>query len=127
MLPQSGHKIAEGHRASHEPLNILDVPDLAYFSDGQNLIGVCFVATLSEELTSWDPEGALLQVQLNVESPEAIEGFFQVGDEATALLGFYDDVVDIDLQVTHYLPLEAKLHAPLICGPTFISPNGIFT
>jgi hypothetical protein len=32
-------------------------------------------------------------------------------------LGFYDDIVDIDLQVTPHLPLEVELHTPLICGP----------
>jgi hypothetical protein len=32
-------------------------------------------------------------------------------------LRFHDDVVDIDLQVVPYLPLEVELHTPLICGP----------
>jgi hypothetical protein len=33
-------------------------------------------------------------------------------------LGFHNDVDDIDLQVAPYLPLEAELHAPLICSPS---------
>jgi hypothetical protein len=97
-FPQLGHKATKGHEASHEPLNMLDVPDLTYFSDGRNLVGVCF-------------EVALLQVQLNV------EGFLQVDNEAAALLGCHNDVISIDLQVAPYLPLEAELHTPLICGP----------
>jgi hypothetical protein len=114
-FPQLGHKATKGHEASHEPLNMLDVPDLAYFSDGRNLVGVCFEAALGndvpQELTPGDPEVALLQVQLNV------EGFLQVDDEAAALLGCHNDVISIDLQVAPYLPLEAELHTLLICGP----------
>jgi hypothetical protein len=46
-----------------------------------------------------------------------VEGFFQVSDEAVALLRFHDDAIDVNLQVASYLPLEAELHTPLICGP----------
>jgi hypothetical protein len=55
------------------------------------------------------------------------EGFLQVGDETAALLGLYNDVVDVDLQVLPDLPLKTRLHTLLVGGPTFFNPNGIFT
>jgi hypothetical protein len=51
MFTQSGHEAAQGHEASHVLLNALDVPDLAYFSDGRDLVGVCFDAALSDDVT----------------------------------------------------------------------------
>jgi hypothetical protein len=60
---QPGYKAAEGHEASHKLLDILDIPMLAYISDGQDLVGVCFDAVLGDdvpqELAPGDPEGAL--------------------------------------------------------------------
>jgi hypothetical protein len=116
--------VGEGHESSHEPLNVLAIPDLAYFSDGRNLIGVHFVVALGDdvpqELTSRDSEGVFLQVQLNVELPEVVEGFFQVNNEVAALSRFSDDVIDIDLYVVPYLPFEAKLHTPLVCSPCIL-------
>jgi hypothetical protein len=38
--------MAEGCKASQKLLDILDVPDLAYFIDGQDLVGVCFDTAL---------------------------------------------------------------------------------
>jgi hypothetical protein len=74
VFPQRGHEAAGAHEASHETLDILDIPDLAYFSDGQDLVGVCFDATLGDdvpqELAPGDPEGALFWVHLDVEAPE---------------------------------------------------------
>jgi hypothetical protein len=70
-----------------------------------------------QELALGDFEATFLRVQLNVESPKVVEGFFQVGDEATTLLRLHDDVVDINLQVAPYLPFEAELHTPLVSGP----------
>jgi hypothetical protein len=66
-------------------------------------------------------------VQLNVESSQVVEGFFQVGDEAATLSRFYHDVVDINLEVIPYLLFDAKLHTPLVCSPVFFSPDDIFT
>jgi hypothetical protein len=54
---------------------------------------------------------------LMLKSPEVGEGFFQVEDEAIALLGFYDDVVNIDLQIVTDLSLKAGLHRLLVGGP----------
>jgi hypothetical protein len=42
--------MAKCHEASHEPLNVLDVPDLAYFSDGRNLVGVYFDVALGNDV-----------------------------------------------------------------------------
>jgi hypothetical protein len=42
-------------------------------------------------------EGTLFLVQLDVEVPKVIEGFFQVDDETTALSGLHDDIINIDL------------------------------
>jgi hypothetical protein len=50
VFPKPGHEVPEGREASHEPLNILDVLDLAYFCDGQNLIGVHFVAAHGDDV-----------------------------------------------------------------------------
>jgi hypothetical protein len=111
-------------------LNILDVPDLAYFSDGQNLVRVCFDAALvddvPQELAPEVYKGALLRVQFNVELSEVVEGFFQVGDEGAALSRLHNDVINIDLQVAPYLPLEAELHTPLVCGPCVLQSERHF-
>jgi hypothetical protein len=74
-------------------------------------------------VSSGDPEGAFFCVQLNVEPPEVVEGFFQVGDEAIAPLRFDDDVINIDFEVVPYLPLEAELHRPLISAPCILYPE----
>jgi hypothetical protein len=120
-IPLARTQSGEGHEASHEPLNILDILDLTYFSGGQNLAGVRFDTALNDDvpqdLTLGDSEAALLEVQLNVEPPEVVEGSFQVSNEATALLKLHDNVIDIDLQVVPYLPPEVELHIPLIYGP----------
>jgi hypothetical protein len=93
--------VDEGCETPHEPLNVLDVPDLTHFNDGPNLVRVCFDTALgddvAQELALGDLEGAFHRVQLNVEPPEVVEGFFNVRDEAAALLILYHDVVDIDL------------------------------
>jgi hypothetical protein len=49
-----------------------------------------------QEFALGGPEGALFQVQLDVEAPKDFEGFFLVSDEVAALLGFHDDVIHID-------------------------------
>jgi hypothetical protein len=33
-VPPAGTRTTEGCKAPHEPLDVLDIPDLAYFSDG---------------------------------------------------------------------------------------------
>jgi hypothetical protein len=79
-FPYPGHETTEGRETSHELLNILDVPDLAYFSDGRDVVGVRFNVALGDdvpqELSPGDPEGAFIRVQLDVEPPEVVEGFF---------------------------------------------------
>jgi hypothetical protein len=119
VFPLSG--TLSGREASHEPLDILDILDLAHFSDGWDLIGVHFDAALGDdvpqELAPGDPKGALFLVQLHVEVPEVSEGFFLVGDETATLPGHHDDVVDVDLHVVLDLPFEIGLHTPLVGGP----------
>jgi hypothetical protein len=114
VFPQPRHEAAECHEASHEPLDVLDTPDLAYLSDGRDLVGVGFDATLGDngpqEIASGDPKSVLFLVQPDVEVLEAIEGFCQVGDETAALSGLHDDVINIDFYVAPYLPFETKLH-----------------
>jgi hypothetical protein len=51
VFPQLGHEVVEGHEAAHEPLTILDVPNLAYFGDGQDLVGIHFDAVLGDDVT----------------------------------------------------------------------------
>jgi hypothetical protein len=64
VFPQSGHEAAEGREASHELLNVLDVSDLTYFSDGRNLVGVRFDTALGDdvpqELAPGDSESVFL-------------------------------------------------------------------
>jgi hypothetical protein len=48
---------------------------------------------------------------------EVGEGLFQVGEGAIALPGFYDDVIDVDLQIAPDLSLKAGLHTPLVGAP----------
>jgi hypothetical protein len=84
-FPQLRYEMAEDREASHKSLDILDIPDLAYFRDGRVLIIVYFDATLGDdvpqELAPGDPKGALFRVQLDVEVLEVSEGFFQVNDD----------------------------------------------
>jgi hypothetical protein len=46
-----------------------------------------------------------------------VECLFKVGNEGTPLSRFYDDVINIDLQVAPYLPFEIELHTSLVCSP----------
>jgi hypothetical protein len=50
-------------------------------------------------VTPGDSKGAFFQVQLNVEPPEDVEGFLQIGDEAATPSGFYHVVIDINFKV----------------------------
>jgi hypothetical protein len=63
---------------------------------------------VTQELSPGDPEGAFFWVQLNVEPPEVVDGFFQVSDEAVAPSRFDYNVINIDFLVAPYLPLEAE-------------------
>jgi hypothetical protein len=62
VFPQLGYEAAEDREAFHESLNVLDAPDLAYFGDGRDLVGVRIDAALSDdvthELSPGDLEGA---------------------------------------------------------------------
>jgi hypothetical protein len=42
--------VVEGCEVSHELLNVLDVPGLAYLSDGQNLVEVHLDAMLDDDV-----------------------------------------------------------------------------
>jgi hypothetical protein len=85
-FPKPGHKLAEGCKATHESLNVLDVLDWTDPSSGQDLIGVCFNVAfgndIPQELPPEDSKGAFPRIQVDVEAPEVAEGFFQVGDES---------------------------------------------
>ncbi len=63
---QPGHKTVEGREAPFEQLDILDIPDLVYFSDGRDLVRVYLDAALGDdvpqELAPGDPKGALFWV-----------------------------------------------------------------
>jgi hypothetical protein len=112
-------------------LNILYVPDLAHFSDGRDLVGVRFDAVLGNDVpyehSPRDTKSAFLWVQLNVELFEDVEGFFQVNDEVAAPSRYDDYVINIDLQVVTYLPLEEELHTPLISRSFCPSRRGLRT
>jgi hypothetical protein len=116
--------MTEGHEASNEPSDVLDIPDLAYFSTGRDLIGVLFDAVLGDdgpqELALGALKGALFCVQLDVEASDVSEGFFQIGNEAATLPGLDDDVVNVDLQVAPDLPFKTGLHTLLVGGPRIL-------
>jgi hypothetical protein len=61
-VPQPGHEAAEGCEAPQESLNVLNVPDLTHFGNGQNLVRVYFDAVLGDdvphELAPGDSDGA---------------------------------------------------------------------
>jgi hypothetical protein len=50
----------------HEPLDVLDIPDLVYFSDDRDLVEVCLDATLvddvPQELALGNLKGAFFRV-----------------------------------------------------------------
>jgi hypothetical protein len=48
---QPGHKMAKGHEAPHESLNVLDVPNWTHVSDGRDLVKVRFDAALGDDVT----------------------------------------------------------------------------
>jgi hypothetical protein len=122
-----GHDTAEGRKAIQKPLDILDAPDLAYFSDGwDRSFNATLVDDVPQELAPKDPKGALFWVLFDVETPEVGEGFLYVEDKITTLLGLHDDVIDVDPQVAPDLSLKAGLHTPLLGGPAFFNSNGIF-
>jgi hypothetical protein len=50
VFPQPGHKTAEGREAPHEPLDVLDIPDLVYFSNGRDLVGLHLDAALGDDV-----------------------------------------------------------------------------
>jgi hypothetical protein len=58
--------MAKGREASHKPLDVLDAPDLTYFSDGRDLIRICFITMLGDDVPQkvslGDPKGALFWV-----------------------------------------------------------------
>jgi hypothetical protein len=79
-----------------------------------------------QELAPRDSEGAFFQVQLNAELPEVDEGFFQIGDEPSALSKFYHDVINVNLELAPYLLFEAKLHTSLVCSPRVLFSGRYF-
>jgi hypothetical protein len=80
-------------------------------------LNAAFGNDIAQEVPPKVSKSAFFWVQLDVESSKVIEGFFQIGDETTALSRLYHDVVDVDLEVMPYLLFEAKMHKPLICSP----------
>jgi hypothetical protein len=63
------------------------------------------------------PKVHFFWIQLDVEPPKVVEGFFQTGDEIATLSRLYHDVIDVNLEAIPYFLFKAKLHAPLICSP----------
>jgi hypothetical protein len=50
VFSKSGHESAEGYEASHKPLDVLDSPDLAHFSDGRYLVGIGLDAMIGDDI-----------------------------------------------------------------------------
>jgi hypothetical protein len=70
VFPKSGHEPAEGHEASHESLNVLDILDWTHPDDGRDLVEVGFNTAFGndvpQELPPGDSDSAFLRVQLDV-------------------------------------------------------------
>jgi hypothetical protein len=101
---------------------LLDVSKRLWRShvDGLYLLWVAFDPSFRDEvaqqLARGYPKGAFLWVKLDAISVEVGEGFSKVIEQAICLRGLDDNVVDIDLDIVANLFLQARLHAPLICG-----------
>jgi hypothetical protein len=97
----------------------------------RDFVGVCFNAAFGNDVPQEFPpgysKGAFFWVQLNVEPPKVVEGFFKIRDEVLALSAFYHDIIDVNLEVTPYLPLKQNCIHRWYVAPVFFRPNGIFT
>jgi hypothetical protein len=49
--------MTQSHEAPHEPLDIVDILDLAYFGDGRHLVGVRFNAAFIDDVPRSLPRG----------------------------------------------------------------------
>jgi hypothetical protein len=75
---------------------------------------------VSQELTGWYTEGALLCVELDAVVIEVGEGFAQIVEQVVCFPGLDDDIIDIYFDVADDLLLQASLHAPLIGGSSVL-------
>jgi hypothetical protein len=48
---QPRYKMAEGSKASHKLLDVLDIPGLAYFDDARDLVGVHFDTMIGDDVS----------------------------------------------------------------------------
>src|SRR3954466_12731732 len=101
-------------------LDTLEVFWLLHRHDGSDFLRVCLDPSLRDEvpkqLTRWDAEGALFGVEFDPVAIEVVERLAEIVDKCPCLPGFYDYVVDIDLNIATNLILEACLHASLVRG-----------
>jgi hypothetical protein len=68
----------------------------------------------TEQLACRHTKGAFSRIQLHPESPQVCKCFSEVIYESLALLGFYDDIVNIYLHILIYLIMQTFLHTPLV-------------
>src|SRR4051812_22005298 len=101
-------------------LDALEVFRLLHRHDGSDFLWVRLDPSQRDEvpkqLTRWDAEGALFGVEFDPVAVEVVERLAEIVDKRPHLPGFYDYVVDIDLNVATDLVLEACLHASLVRG-----------
>jgi hypothetical protein len=123
--------LAWSGEAPHELLDILDILDLAYFSNSRDFVRTCFNATLGDdvpkEFASGHLEGAFFWIRPDVKASKVCEGFLQVVVEAITSPCIYNDVINIDCQITPNLSLETGLYAPLVGSPHIFNSNDILT
>ena len=77
----------------------------------------------AQELSRRDTKDTLAQVEFPAVSPEAVEGFLEVGYEAF-LIFCLDHIVDVSLDVFVELCCEATLDCLLVGGASIFQPKG---
>lgn len=116
-LLELGDEAAEHSQAPSGPLGPFQVLDWFHVHDGRNLLGVDLDAALrddeTQQLSRGDSEHKLLRVELDVVGLEIGESLLKVYNQLCSLVSLLNDVIDIDLQVSANLLVEALLHTSL--------------
>ena len=115
---------AEHGEAPCNLLYPLYVLNRAHPHDGRDLLWVGFDAMLeddkTEQHTPWDPENALLRVELNVICSELCEGLLKVSYDLVSPFGLDHDVVHVGLNGPPDEVLKTLQHTTLVCSPSVL-------
>jgi hypothetical protein len=118
----------QGHKASHDSLNSLDVFYWTHVCDYRHLFWVGFDGAFRydepQKHASWDTEDTLLGVESDTFGPHASEGCFEIRDGVTGFCCLHYVVVDVGLDHRANVIVEDMVHATLICGACIPQPEG---